>query len=239
MNITFADKVALITGGTGGLGKAVALAFLNAGAKVAVTYRNQEGFSVLKIAAGANASSLTGFQTDITDATATQQLIGKVVAQHDRLDVLVNAVGGYVGGVNVLDLTPETFDQMLTLNLRSGFTLVRAALPQMLKQKHGAIVNVSAKAAFDHAAGTSAYSASKAAAVALMDSLAEELKGTGVRANSILPRIIDTATNRKDMPNATYSDWPSPEDVARVILLLCHEDAKVIHGAAIPVYGDR
>jgi len=130
------------------------------------------------------------------------------------------------------------FDKMLALNLRSGFVLCRAAVPVMLKQGYGAIVNIAAKAAFDHAAGASAYAASKAAALAMMDSLAAELEGTGVRVNSILPSIIDTEANRKAMPKADFAKWPKPEDIARVILFLCSDEAKVVHGAAIPVYGD-
>jgi NAD(P)-dependent dehydrogenase (short-subunit alcohol dehydrogenase family) len=108
----------------------------------------------------------------------------------------------------------------------------------MLKQKHGAIVNVASKAALDHGAGAAAYAASKAAAVALMDSLAAEVKGTGVRVNSILPSIIDTEANRKAMAGADFAKWPKANDIARVILFLCSDDARVIHGAAVPVYGD-
>ncbi len=108
----------------------------------------------------------------------------------------------------------------------------------MLKQKRGAIVNVSAKAAFDHASGAAAYAASKAAALAMIDCLSADTKGTGVRVNSLLPSIIDTAANRRDMPNSDFAIWPKPDDIARVILFLCSDDAKVIHGAAIPVYGD-
>jgi NAD(P)-dependent dehydrogenase (short-subunit alcohol dehydrogenase family) len=108
----------------------------------------------------------------------------------------------------------------------------------MLKQKSGAIVNIAAKAAFDHAAGASAYAASKAAAVAMMDCLAEDLRGTGIRVNSVLPSIIDTQPNRQAMPSADFSKWPKPEDIARVILFLCSDDAQLIHGAAVPVYGN-
>ena len=107
----------------------------------------------------------------------------------------------------------------------------------MLKQARGAIVNVAAKAAFDHSAGASAYAASKAAAVAMLDSLAADLQGTGVRVNTILPSIIDTEANRKAMPAADFGKWPKPEEIARVILFLCSDDARLIHGAAIPVYG--
>jgi NAD(P)-dependent dehydrogenase (short-subunit alcohol dehydrogenase family) len=108
----------------------------------------------------------------------------------------------------------------------------------MMKSRRGVIVNIAAKAALDHPAGAAAYAASKAAALALLDSLAAELKGTGVRVNSILPSIIDTPANRNSMPGADYASWPKPGDIARVILFLCSDDAKVVHGAAIPVYGD-
>jgi NAD(P)-dependent dehydrogenase (short-subunit alcohol dehydrogenase family) len=244
MTLNFSDKIVLIAGGTGGLGRAVSLAFLNEGAKVIVTYRNPQEFSTLETAA-ANSSKLEGHNIDVTDDVSTSQLIADIVAKHGRLDVLVNTVGSYAGGIKLWELDSSTFDRMFSLNLRSGYALSRAAVPAMLKQGSGAgygagygsIVNVAAKAAVDHAAGASAYTASKAAAVALMDSLAADLKGTGVRVNSILPSIIDTAANRAAMPNADFSTWPKPEDLASVILFLSSDAAKVIHGAAIPVYG--
>jgi NAD(P)-dependent dehydrogenase (short-subunit alcohol dehydrogenase family) len=105
-------------------------------------------------------------------------------------------------------------------------------------QGHGTIVNVAGRAALDHAAGIGEYAASKAAALAVLDSLAADLKGTGVRVNSVLPGIIDTEVNRKAMPEADFTKWPKPEDIARVILFLCSDAARVIRGAAIPVYGD-
>jgi NAD(P)-dependent dehydrogenase (short-subunit alcohol dehydrogenase family) len=122
--------------------------------------------------------------------------------------------------------------------LRSGFILSRLALPAMLREGRGSVVNVAAKAAFDHGAGAGTYAASKAAAVALMDSLAADCKGTGVRVNSILPSIIDTAANRKAMPDADFGTWPKPEDIAIVALFLCSSSARTIHGASIPVYGN-
>lgn len=238
MNISFPDKVALVAGGTGGLGRAVSLAFLAEGARVVVTYRNQDEFASLQSVAGTDASRLEGHRVDVTDEAAVTQLIAEILSKHGRLDAMVNTVGGYAGGIKLWELETRTFDQMLSLNLRAGYALARAAVIPMLKQKHGAIVNVAAKAAFDHGAGASAYAASKAAALAMIDSLAADVKGTGVRVNSILPSIIDTEPNRKAMPGADFAAWPKPEDIARVILFLCSDDARVIHGAAIPVYGD-
>jgi len=234
----FAGKIALVAGGTGGLGRAVSLAFLEQGCAVAVTYQRKEEWGALESAAGPNRERLEGYSLDVTNEAAVTELIERLLRKHGRLDALVNAVGGYAGGIKLWELDAKVFDQMLALNLRSGFVLSRAVVPGMLKQRYGSIVNVAAKAAFDHAAGASAYAASKAAAVAMMDSLAADLKGTGVRVNSILPSIIDTEANRKAMPKADFTKWPKPEDIARVILFLCSDDAKVVHGAAIPVYGD-
>jgi len=238
MVVQLEGKLALVAGGTGGLGRAVSLVFLEKGWTVAVTYRRREEWDALQSAAGASKDRLEGYGVDVTDETAVGGLIDGVARKHGRIDALVNTVGGYAGGVRLWELDTKVFEQMLALNLRSGFALSRAAVPVMLKQGSGSIVNVAAKAAFDHAAGAAAYAASKAAAVALMDSLAADLKGTGVRVNSILPSIIDTDANRKAMPKSDFAKWPKPEDIARVILFLCSDDAKVVHGAALPVYGD-
>src|SRR5260370_27012962 len=200
MGAKFDGKVVLVAGGTGGLGHAVSLAFLKEDAAVAVTYRKQEELDALKIAAGKNGSRLEGHAVDATDEAAVRQLVEKIIGKYHRLDAMVNTVGGYAGGAKLWELEAKVFDQMLALNLRAGYALSRAAVRAMLKEGHGAIVNVAAKAAVDHAAGAAAYAASKAAAVAMLDSLAAETKGSGVRVNTILPSIIDTDANRKVMP---------------------------------------
>jgi NAD(P)-dependent dehydrogenase (short-subunit alcohol dehydrogenase family) len=238
VNINFLDSVVLVAGGTGGLGRYVSLAFLEEGAKVVVTFRKQEEYAALRSVAGIKATSLEGHLVDATDQVAVGQLVDRISTKFGRLDAVINAIGGYAGGIKLWELESKMLDQMLALNLRSGYMLSRTAIPVMLKQKHGAIVNVAAKAAVDHGAGAAAYAASKAAAVAMMDSLAEDLKGTGVRVNSIPPSIIDTEANRRAMAGSDFATWPKPEDIARVILFLCSDGAKVIHGAAIPVYGN-
>jgi NAD(P)-dependent dehydrogenase (short-subunit alcohol dehydrogenase family) len=238
MTAKLGSGIALVAGGTGGLGRAVSLALLEHDYQVVVTYRRQEEWDALQSAAGANLSRLEGTRLDVTDEAAVTGLISNLVGKRGRLDVLINTVGGYAGGVRLWELDAKVFEQMLALNLRSGFVLCRAVVPVMLKQGYGSIINVASKAAFDHAAGAAAYAASKAAAIAMMDSLAADLKGTGVRVNSIVPSVIDTEANRKAMPKADFAKWPKPEDIARVILFLCGDDAKVVHGASIPVYGD-
>jgi NAD(P)-dependent dehydrogenase (short-subunit alcohol dehydrogenase family) len=234
MKIDFTGKIVVVAGGTGGLGRAVSLAFMEEGAKVVVPFRSETEFAELKRAAAGKETQLIGRAVDVLDESE----LAKLVEEIGRIDVLVNTVGGYLGGVELWKLAPEDFDRMLNLNVRAGYLLARAVVPAMLKRGSGAVVNVSAKAAMDHGAGASAYAASKAASLALMDSLAAETRGKGVRVNSVLPSIIDTKVNREAMPNAKFDVWPKPEDIAKVILFLASDAAKVVHGAAVTVYGD-
>jgi NAD(P)-dependent dehydrogenase (short-subunit alcohol dehydrogenase family) len=238
VGMNFHDKVVLVTGGTGGLGREVTMAFLEAGARVVVTYVVPEEFAAVVAAAQKiGAQPPTGVKVDVTDQQAVDQFIAEIIAKHERLDILVNTVGGYAGGTNLWETDSRTYDKMLQLNLKAGFVLAKAIVPQMIQQNRGWIVNIASKAAFDHAAGGALYEASKAAALAMMDSLAADVKPYNINVNSILPSIIDTAANRKAMPGADFAKWPKPEEIARVILFLCSEEARVIHGAAIPVYG--
>jgi NAD(P)-dependent dehydrogenase (short-subunit alcohol dehydrogenase family) len=236
--MNFQGKVVLVTGGTGGLGREVTMAFLEAGATVVTTYRSADEFAaVVSAAERVGATPPDGAQVDVTDATVVEKLVADIVTKHTRLDVLVNTVGAYAGGTNLWEVDPKTYDQMLQLNLKAGFVLARATVPLMIRQNRGWIVNISSKGALDHWAGGALYSASKAATLALFDALAAEVKPYNINVNTVLPSIIDTASNRKSMPQADFSKWPKPEDIARVILFLCSEDSRVIHGAAIPVYG--
>jgi NAD(P)-dependent dehydrogenase (short-subunit alcohol dehydrogenase family) len=231
----FSGQVALVAGGTGALGRAVSLAFLDEGASVAVTYRAPAELDLLRQEAEAAASRIDAHSTDVTNEGAVLDLVNSIVARHGRLDALVNTVGGYAAGKPLWETEIGVFEMQFTLNFRSGLVLARAAVPAMLKAGRGAIVNVASKAAIDHAAASAAYAASKSAAMAMIDSLAADLKGTGVRANSVLPTIIDTEANRKAMPAADFSKWPKPQEIARVILFLCSDEAKLVHGASITV----
>jgi len=236
MAANFSNKVALITGGTGGLGRAVTLAFLHEGASVIATYIRDDEAASLRAAVGDN-QKLELLPLSATDEAATQALVDGITARHGHLDCVVNTIGGYAGGKSLWQTDSKTYHLMIDLNLNAGYAVAKAAASAMLKQKSGSIVNIAAKAALDRSAGASAYAASKAASLALFDCLAQDLKGSGVRVNSILPSIIDTEANRKAMPGADFAMWPKPEDIAKVILYLCGPDAGVIHGAAIPVYG--
>jgi NAD(P)-dependent dehydrogenase (short-subunit alcohol dehydrogenase family) len=231
----FSGKSALVAGGTGGLGRAVSLAFLQEGARVAVTYRKRDELVALKAAAGTAHTRLEGHETDVTDEAAVKALVESVRTKHGRLDILVNTVGGFAGGKTLWEEEADTLEKMLALNLRSGWALARAGVPVMVAQGRGAIVNVAAKAALSPPAGLSSYATSKAAALALFASLAAELEGTAVRVNSVLPSVIDTDANRRAMPGADFSKWVKPEAIARVILFLCGDEGQAVRGAAVPV----
>jgi NAD(P)-dependent dehydrogenase (short-subunit alcohol dehydrogenase family) len=235
MSGRFSGQVALVAGGTGALGRAVSLAFLEEGAAVAVTYQKADELELLKKEAGSAATRIEAFSADVTSDSDVHDVVAAIVTKRGRIDALVNTVGGYAAGSPLWETDPKVFEQQFAVNFRSGLMLARAAVPVMLKAGRGAIVSVASKAAVDHAAASAAYAASKAAAVAMIDSLAADLKGTGVRANSILPTIIDTAANRQAMPTADFSKWPKPQDIARVILFLCSDEAKLVHGASITV----
>ncbi len=239
MTARFADSVALVAGGTGALGRAVSRAFAAEGARVVVTYQSAQELEELTRSVADAGGSLEGRRVNVIDEKAVAGAINDVVARFGRIDILVNTVGGYAGGAPTWELESPLLERMLELNVRAGYTLLRAVVPVMLKQARGCIVNVAAQAALTHPAGAAAYAASKAAALTMMECLAAELRSTGVRANSILPSTIDTEANRQAMPKADFSKWPKPDDIASVVLFLCSPESRVIHGAAIPVYGDR
>lgn len=234
----FADRVVLVAGGTGALGRAVAQAFLDHGAMVLVTAhsaRDAEAAAQFRVA---HASRLQMATLDVTDAAAVKSLLQDVQTRHGRLDALVVTVGGWAGGHALWDAPPDELQRMLDVNLRALHTLAQAAAPMMRAAGRGAIVNVAAKTGLEPTAGVGAYAAAKAAALALMASLAADLSGTGVRVNSVLPKIIDTAANRQAMPGSpAAASWTTPESIAQVILFLCSDDAAAVHGAALPVYG--
>lgn len=228
------QKTVIVAGGTGALGASIAKAFLADGARVAVTYQHKEEYDAMRGDAGEN---LTGAQVDVTDEAAVQKFVADVAAQSGSIDALIVAVGGFAGGKNVWEADLKTYEQMMNLNLKAAWTMARAVSPVMIRQNRGVLINIASRAGYGHSAGAALYSASKAAVLALWDSLADEMKPYNINVNSIVPSIMDTPANRRAMPKADFNQWPKTEDIAKVIVFLCSEKARVIHGAAIPVYG--
>jgi NAD(P)-dependent dehydrogenase (short-subunit alcohol dehydrogenase family) len=235
--LRFQNKVALIAGGTGALGRAVSTAFAREGARVIVTYRRQPEFDAFISPSKSNAGSATGVMVDATDAAGVARTVEAILANDGTLDILVNTIGGYHGGKKIWEEDPSSYEQMMSLNLKAGFVLARAVMPVMIRQSRGWIVNVASRAGYGKSPGAALYSASKAGALALFDSLAEEVKSCPISVNSVVPSVFDTPANRQAMPAADFASWPKPEEIAEVILFLCSPQARIIHGAAIPVYG--
>src|SRR5215208_1437786 len=172
-------------------------------------------------------------QADLLDPDAVARAVGTV----DDLGAVVNLVGGYAAGGKVHEVEPDELDRMLQLNLKPGFLLARAAMPRLADGGGGAYVGVSARAALRPFPGAAAYITAKAGVIAFVQALAVEYKDAGVRANAVLPNAIDTPRNREQMPDADFSKWVPPVEIARVIRFLVSDDSKPTSGAAVPVYG--
>jgi NAD(P)-dependent dehydrogenase (short-subunit alcohol dehydrogenase family) len=235
--------IALITGGTGGLGGAVTETLLRAGATTLVTYQDDAARDALQrrmAKAGLlddQPGRLEPVHVDVTDSESIEACVRDGVTRHGKIDVLVTIVGGYLGGKDVSQMTAAEWKGMLDLNLTSTFLCCRAVLPPMIERNYGRIVAVSSRSAVQPARGVSAYAVSKRGVLTLIESIAEENHSRNVTANAVLPGIIDTPANRQGMPTAQQDRWTKPEEIARVIAFLVSPEAGIINGAAIPVYG--
>lgn len=224
------DKVALVTGANGGLGKHVTQAFLQAGATVVGTAPRLE-------AATLPHGKFTAIAAEISRLQAARNLVEQVVARFGRIDVLAHTIGGFAGGAPVAETDDATFQKMMDMNLNVTFHVLRAVIPAMRKNGWGRIVAIGSRAALEPGANVGAYSASKAALVSLIRTVAEENKDAGITANAILPGTIDTPANRQAMPKADFSQWVRPEKIADLMVFLAGDSGSEITGAAIPVYG--
>ena len=214
-------RSAVVTGASGVLGAAVAQAFHDAGAKVTgVDIVTADAPWPIVIA-------------DLTDAAATADAL----AQIGEIDILANIAGGFTMGDTVEETSDETWDFMFNLNARTVLNAARAAVPRMRERGSGKIVNIGARAALRGSGAMGAYCASKSVVLRLTETLADELKASGINVNCILPSIIDTPRNRSDMPGADFSKWVAPSEVAAVALFLASDAANAVHGASIPVEG--
>lgn len=231
------NRNVLITGGTGILGSTVTKAYLVQGDTVAVTYLFDNEVDRFKQHNPELFEKVTFLFANVTEESDVQKTIQKFVTQFGHLDVLVNIVGGFVGGISTAELEEDRWNFMMNLNLKSVFLCCKTVLPYMTGRGYGKIVNVSARAGLKGEAGLSAYCVSKGGVRTLTESLAAEVMDSGLNVNCIMPSIMDTPMNREAMPDEDHTRWVKPEDVAKVIYFLTSDDASIINGAAIPVYG--
>ena len=223
-------RIALVTGAKGGLGSFVTEAFLAAGATVVGVSRSikQSDFEHPNFAA---------MPAELSTGDAARALVKGVVERLGRIDALVHVMGGFAGGQTVADTDDATLEKMLDLNYRAAFYIARAVLPQMRQQGSGRILAVASRQAVEPGAMVGAYSASKAALVALIRTIALENKDRCISANAVLPGTMDTPGNRSGDPAADGSLWVQPSQVASMLVHLASDAGAQITGAAIPIFG--
>ncbi len=220
-------RVVLITGAKGGLGSFVTERFLAAGATVVGTSRSIKQSDFMN-------PRFTAMAVDFSDAAAVQGLVDQVVSRFGQIDVLAHVMGGFAAGA-VAQTDDKTWTQMLDLNLISAFHALRAVLPPMRTAKYGRIVAVGSLAATEPHVALGAYVASKTAMATLVQTVAMENADANITANVVLPGTMDTPANRASMPNADFSKWVQPNDVASLILTLADESAGLISGTLVPI----
>jgi len=232
----FTGKTVVVTGAAGALGSAVANYFASQGARVAhIDY----SMDLLSKAFPKHSSDKTHLYlaADLTNRDNTSTVFQTIIKAFGKIDVLANIAGGFLMGEKVHETSDKTWDFLFNLNTRSILNTSAVVVPVMQKNGGGKIINIAAGAAKQGAALMGAYVASKSAVWRLTESMALELREQNINVNCILPSLIDTPRNRADMPNADYSKWVPTEEIAKVIGFLASDDAKMIHGAAVPVVG--
>jgi NAD(P)-dependent dehydrogenase (short-subunit alcohol dehydrogenase family) len=234
-----AGRVALVAGASGGMGSAVCAALLAGGAQVyALTGRERaDEQQQLRAEVGDASARLNFVAADARDEPAVSGVVADIVQRANQLDILVNLIGGFAAGQPVTDLEMATFERMLELNLRPTFLLSKYAAREMARHEWGRIVNFSSRAAHSGRRNAAAYAIAKAGVLTLTETQAEETREQRITVNAVLPSIIDTPANRQGMPTANFDRWPKPAEIARVIAFLVSDDAALISGASIPVYG--
>ncbi len=247
MDHDFNNQTILITGGTGALGSMVTQLFSKYSPKVIiVTYRSESERSDTEKALRNQSDEHDGdksrteikfVQVDLLNEDNVKALVEKVIDEFDQIHVLANIVGGFFGGKFADEITLEEWDKMMNMNLKTAFLISKYVLKSMKKNQFGKIVHVSSASGKKASGRDSAYAASKAGLIRLVDSIKEEAKEFKININCILPTIIDTHANRLAMPSADYSGWVKPLDLARLIVFLCSENSKVINGEAIKTSG--
>ncbi|MFB6299891.1 MAG: SDR family oxidoreductase [Halobacteriales archaeon] len=228
----FRGQVVLVTGVSGALGSAVAEAFDAAGAKVCGTdLVAPESDDAL-----VDPSAVEFYEADLTKEADVEHVIEQVIDNHGRLDALCNIAGTWRGGDPIHETDLEEFEFIFDVNLKTMFLVSKHALPH-LQETEGTIVSVSARSSLEGGEGDGPYRASKAGVRLLTETIAEENLGT-VRANAVMPSVIDTPMNREMMSDADFSSWVKPSEIANVVMFLSSETAEVTSGAAVPVYGE-
>ncbi len=231
------QRVAVLTGGTGGLGTAVSKRLAATGHRLAVTYVRPEESAAFESVMDLDEDQLLLRRVDASSPDEMAAFLTETEEHFGRIDIVCSLVGVWAGGRDIEETSDVRWERMLDVNLNSAFTTLRAAIPHLRRSPAGRLVFVGSRAAQDTPAGQAAFNVAKAGVVALAKSASAELDDTGITVNVVMPSVIDTPATREALPFADYVDWPTPDEIAKVIEFLVSPESEVISGGVIPVYG--
>ena len=238
MSSSFEDRVVIIAGAAGGLGSVATAAFAEAGAKLALLGRDQTKLDELAADLKLPSTRIMTKGVDLSNPQDVDETRNQIQKKFDGMDVLLNFVGGWIGGKGVFETVKTDLDSMLDQHLFASYAMIQAFVPSMVKNGWGRVLAISSPSASRPPGNNVPYAIGKSAMEALMLSLAQELKGTRVTANLLLVKMIDVAHERQITPNEENRSWTSPEEISATLLHLCSDEAGMINGARIPLYGE-
>lgn len=231
------QRVAVLTGGTGGLGTALAKRLAAKGHRLAVTYVRPEESTAFESVLDLDEEQLLLRRVDASNPEEMEAFLNEAKERFGSVDIVCSLVGGWAGGRDIEETSDVRFERMLDLNLVSAFNTLRASIPHLRSSEAGRVVLVGSRAAIDTPAGQAAFNVAKAGVVALAKSASVELDDTNITVNVVMPSVIDTPATREALPFADYVHWPTPDEIAKVIEFLVSPESEVVSGGVIPVYG--
>lgn len=243
MNKNSADRAAIVTGGTGALGRVIVNKFADEGLKVYVPSLSIDEFKTVfdsdseKDSEYFKMRKIYCFECDATNEESVIEFVHNVsVQEKGKIDYLINTVGG-ISTSEVIDLTSEALNKMIDLNFKSAFFFTKEVLKTMKNKSFGRIISIGAIAGLETTPGKFAYSFSKSGVINLMNTISEEMKETNIRCNCIIPSILDTPANREWGTPEEIKKWVRPEEVAGIIYDLVSDGFSSVRGSSIKVYG--
>jgi len=227
----FSGKIVLITGSSGAVGSKLLEFFTAHGASTIGTYLDEKSIDITR----SKSEGIDLIRCNTTENADVTSLVSTITKKHGRIDILVNTVGGYIGGKSVVHLEEKEWNKMFGLNLLSAFLITKHVLPLMLQSGYGKIVHISSYTGISAQGLDSAYASSKAGLIRFVESVSKEAKDYNLTVNCVLPSIIDTKSNRKMMPDANFKQWIKIDELVNIIAFLSSDDSRAITGSAIPV----
>lgn len=237
-NVSLQDRTVIIAGAAGGLGPVATAVFARAGANLALLGRDHSKLSKLAADLKLPEDKTLTIAADLAQPQAAEAAAAEVLEKFGGIHVLLNFVGGWIGGKGIFETQKEEFDSMLNQHFNASYAMIRAFVPPMVENNWGRVVAITSPAASRPPGKNSPYAVGKSAMEALMLSLAQEVRGSGVTANLLLVHTIDTKHERQINPSEKNRRWASPEEISATLLHLCSEEAGMINGARIPLYGE-